>query len=147
MAHPKWSEIEYSYKARRSEDDMEKVINLIFPVDTSAYWYPKWHYDDSAGFTKPKVIYIGDSFGWTFVHDGIMNSDSDAYYWYYFRDVWRKEDWEERAVSHDMSTYDWRGVLHDADCVVMMYTASQLVRSSTTFIDSAYKYYYPNKQF
>jgi hypothetical protein len=123
---------------------MERVINLIFPVDTGVYWYPKWHYYDSAGYTKPRVIYIGDSFGNTFMHDGIMNANTDAEYWYYFRDVWGT-DWEQRCRSHNMATYNWRGAMQNADCVVLLYTASQLVRTSDVFIDSAYNYYYPEK--
>jgi len=144
MIHPKWDEIEKTYNARRLEDDMERTFNLILPMRTAEYWYPKWHYDDSPGLMKPRVIYIGDSFGWTFMHDGIMNANTDPEFWIYFRDAYGK-DFDNGALTHDMGSYKWREVLQKTDCVVMMYTASQLVRSGTTFIDSAYNYYYPAK--
>ncbi len=144
MVHPHWSEIEHSHVARRSEDDMERLLNLIFPMDTVTYWYPKLNWDDSAGCTKPKVIYIGDSFGWTFMHDGILNSNTDGEYWNYFRSSVGK-DFDHTAIAYEMKDYNWPEAIHKADCIVVMYTAAQLVRTSAAFIDSAYHYYYPAK--
>jgi len=144
MPHPHIVRIEQSYKARHDEDDIESLLNLVFHIDTTAYWYPEIQYDDSAGRTKPKVIYIGDSFISPLLTDGLFNSNTDPEYWFYFGTAIFK-NWEDMASRKEMDKYDWPGALKKTDCVVVMYTITGLVDASPTFINKAYGYYYPGK--
>jgi len=140
MQHPHIVSIEHSYEARYDEDDIEHQLNLIYPVDTTAYWYPQIQYDTSDNLAKPRMIYIGDSFNNTFLFDGILNVGTDAQYWYYFQTAVKK-NWFSKPIDE----YDWKGALEQADCIVMMYTATQLVIASPDFINKVYDHYYPGK--
>ena len=157
MLHPIWSEIVHTAKTRLHEDDMESILNFMFPMDTSGYWYPKWHYADKSGkgYTKPRVVYIGDSFIGTLDADGMMNSDTAAEYWFYFRDVWVEDktpltydnmgSYNFVKSSGDMNAYHWQEVMLKADCIVVMYTAAKLVKEGDAFINKAYEYFYPKE--
>lgn len=142
MPHPRVVKIDRSYKPRNKEDDIEMVLNLIYPVDTTAYWYPDLKYDDDTTLAKPKVIYIGDSFISPLLADGLFNSNTDPEYWFYFRLVIFK-DWENEHNRKEMKDYNWQEAIGKADCIVMAYTITQLVDASPLFIDQAYDYYYP----
>lgn len=144
MPHPHIVRIERSYKAQRGEDDIESLLNLFLPVDTTAYWYPEIKYDDTTGRTKPKVIYIGDSFISPLLCDGLFNSNTDPEYWFYFNTA-IFADWENQSIRKQIDDYDWHTALQKTDCVVMMYTITQLVDASHIFIDKAYSFYYPGK--
>ena len=144
MMHPHIIKIERSYEVRYGEDDLESLLNLIFPVDTTAYWYPEIRYDDSTNRTKPKVIYIGDSYISPLLQDGLFNSNTDPEYWFYFGTAIFK-DWENQSIRKQIDDYDWPAAIKKADCIVVMYTITQLVESSHIFIDKAYSYYYPGK--
>ena len=144
MPHPHIVRIEKSYKAHHDEDDLESVLNLVFPVDTAAYWYPVIRYDDSTGRAKPKIIYIGDSFISPMLSDGLFNSNTDPEYWFYFRTAIFK-NWEDEPSRKEIKDYDWPGAIQKADGIVLMFTITQLVESSHIFIDKAYSYYYPGQ--
>lgn len=145
MPHPHIVSIEHTYKARYNEDDLESLLNLIFPVDTTAYWYPEIRYDDTVGLTRPKVIYIGDSYISALMYDGIYNAHTDPEYWFYFDRAIFFKDWQNESLRKQIDDYDWPGALEKADCVVVMYTITGLVNNASKFIDKAYNYYYPGK--
>jgi hypothetical protein len=142
MPHPHVVKMQYSHEAQNAEDDLEVISNLIFPITNATYWYPQIEYDTAPGLDKPKVIYIGDSFTWTFLHDGIFNANKDPEYWYYFQTV-VFEDYKNGSLYKALGNYDWPGTFKKADCIVMMYTITQMVQSSREFIDKTYDYYYP----
>lgn len=144
MSHPHIVSIEKFHKAHHDEDDLESMLNLVFPVDTTAYWYPEIRYDDSTGRAKPKVIFIGDSFISPLLSDGLFNSFTDPEYWFYFRTAIFK-NWEDETSRKEIKDYDWPAAVQKADGIVLMFTATQLVESSHIFIDKAYSYYYPGK--
>ena len=82
------STIQYSDTARDADNDLGKCTNLIFPICKEKYYYPQYHYNADSIKTKPKTIFIGDSFIWLWIGDGfIQNTTANWEYWYYFHDV------------------------------------------------------------
>lgn len=144
MMRPEIVKIDRSHKARMNEDDVEAILNVIFPTDTTEYWYPEIRYRDTAGAARPKVIYIGDSFVWTLINDGIFGQDTDPEYWHYCRTAVFK-DYHNEAGYKTLDNFDWKASLDKADYIVLIYTATQLVLSSDEFVNRFYNYYYPGK--
>ncbi len=156
MLHPVWTQTDYTYMARNEEGDMERLLNLVFPIDTGAYWYQRWQYVSTGHkkVTKPMIIYIGDSFMKTLFNNGIMNSDSASQFWYYNAVFipnpaqpivsWDNFNYQWVDLGH---VYDikWQETIQKADCIVLVYTASRLISTSAIFIENAYAYYYPSK--
>ena len=144
MIHPEYTDVVYSKMPRRTDDDVQGLLNIIWPVDTEKYWYPQVRYNNAPGKTKPRVIYIGDSFGWTLIFDGIKETNADAQWWYYCKYV-LGEDYDKPAISSDMSTFNWKDYIQKTDCIVLIYTEPQLMKASNDFINLVYDYFYPAK--
>lgn len=141
MPHPQWSEIEYSYTARRTDDDAGKMLNLLIPIKEK-FSYPAIHYCDDTTLTKPKTIYIGDSFIWTLIFDGILNhANTNGQYWYYFKDVFLT-NYDEGPVAQ-IKDYKWPDEVKKADCIYIMHTPPNVTSLGNGFIEQAYAYYHP----
>lgn len=138
MAHPAWTKIEHTTVPRETDNDIGRVLNLIFPVAIETYSYPELHFTDSA-VTKPVAIFIGDSFTWTLITSDIMkNVFSTWEFWDYFRQV-HKED----TPDQKMEDYNWVNALDNADCIILLYNSINLPELGNGFIEKAYNYYFP----
>lgn len=140
MPHPVCNKIEISSRARKTDDDVGKLLNLMFPIKEQFY-YPELEYKPDTLVSKPKAIYIGDSFIWTMLFSGIMNCNTDPEFWYYSK-YFYNTGFEHGAVGSDMDKYDWERALLATDCVILVYTAPQLTKMHEGFIEKAYGYFY-----
>ena len=139
------TKMQISDTAREADNDLGKCTNLIFPMNKDKYYYPEYHYNVDSTKTKPKTIFIGDSFIWLWIGDGfIQNTTTNWEYWYYFNEVWdingRKDE--------NMSKYNWQKSLLAADCVVIEFTPINFpsLASKSEFIETIYSYFYPGKK-
>ena len=135
----------YSDVPRSPDNDLLNSINLIWPVAQERFCYPEYHYSPGDKKTKPKTVFIGDSFVWQWIDQGVMeNATSDWEFWYYFGQV---NDQKTRggAAATALDNYDWPKVMLDADCVVVVFTPMNFFRfaDSTMFIEKMYDYFYP----
>ncbi len=143
VPHPDWSQIEHSTEPRSGDDDVERGLNLIFPITTETFGYPVIKDVPDSGFKKPNVIYVGDSYAFKMLIFGIpgrMNGNCE--YWGYFNDV--------HGINGTWATYikdyDWKGAIDKNDCVALVYTEFNLRDLGSGFIDAAYDRYYPHKK-
>jgi hypothetical protein len=140
IPHPKCSKMERSTEPRSGDDDVERSINIIFPVTTETFTYPVIEDVPDSGCIKPNVIYLGDSYAFKMIVYGIVNRmNRNCEYWGYFEDV-RGFNIYKWAYIKD---YDWKKALDENDCLVMLYTEFNLWQLGNGFIESAYDYYYP----
>src|SRR5205085_8642480 len=70
MLHPSFNKVISTPHARRTDDDLGTVLNLMFPIQEQFY-YAEGGYSSDTIVSKPKVIYIGDSFIWPMLFGGI----------------------------------------------------------------------------
>ena len=146
MPHPLFTHIYYSRHARETDNDIALLLNLVFPVAFEKFTYPEYHYPPDSSKTRPKIIMVGDSFGWSFMSNGMFQNTSNGWeFWYYFRDVFN-HNYPEHCSYGSMKDWDWRRSMNDADCIVIMYTAHNLTELGDRFIEQAYDYYYPAKK-
>lgn len=146
MPHMTWTIEKHTTKAEYTDDDVFRALNLIFPVTSETFTYPEVVFKDDATKTKPKVIYIGDSFCINWIHNNYMQfSNTNWEFWFYFHQVINQENRDSPDQWISVSNYDWVNKMKNADCIVMMYTSHNLHELGNGFIDKTYDYFYPGK--
>ena len=141
-----FTNITHTNKARATDNDIAKCMDIIFPVAKETFTYPTVNYKTNAGTTKTKTIYIGDSYLLTWIYDNYMdNINTNWELWYYFKIVWDKTIEDEDLQHHFIADYDWIKAMKATDNIVIMYTSRNLKELGNGFIESAYDYYYPKK--
>ncbi len=92
LALPIWQNIEVTDKLKDVDFDIEKTMNLLFPLAHQNLAYPQIKFD-TVGKERPKVLTIADSYYWSLFdnkipHRVFANSD----FWYYnatiYPDIW-----------------------------------------------------------
>lgn len=144
MLHPVCTGIEHTTKARFKDDDITKTMNLIYPFVRETFSYPQLKYEGDKTIIKPNLIYVGDSFLFQWLDNGIMdNTDSHWQIWYYNETLINKDIREED--KHLLGNYDEIGEIGKADCIIIMFTSRNLDNLGRNFIENTYNHYYPAK--
>jgi hypothetical protein len=129
--------IKYSYppaiaKASEQDVDMEKGLNLIFPLDIPKMTYPITSVEKGVLLTKPKLIGVADSFFWPFVNSGIIKKPfSDVQFWYYYKQIHATE--QNNLFIKDI---DPKEELFNTDLVLLMTTDANLYKFPFGFTDA-----------
>ncbi len=143
------TKMHYTDTAQSPDNDLAATTNLIFPITKERFCYPEFHYESAKGAVKPKVIYIGDSFIWLWIYDGLMqNTNSDWEYWSYFRDVLNIKTIQGESPNSDIQHSNWKKSLMDADCIVVTFTPVNLhlFDRDDFFIETIYSFFYPGRK-
>jgi SGNH hydrolase-like domain, acetyltransferase AlgX len=144
MVHPVWTEIEHTQRPRNSDDDIQRSMNLIWPYITETLAYPNVSYRSATGVARPSIIFIGDSFLFQWMDDGVLNNSYTNWQIWYYNHV---------LISHDVPFGSWHPLddayridqMNKADCIVLMFTSRNMSKLSFGFIDFAYNHYFPGK--
>jgi len=143
MPHPIWNKIVHTTQAKYSDDDIARALNLIYPFTTETYTYPIVTYPTDNNMVKPSVIYIGDSFLFQWMENGLMDSTNTGWQiWYYFTSVMDKNN-RDIESKNLIANYDWINAMNHADCIVLLYTSHNLPELGDGFIEKAYDHFYP----
>jgi hypothetical protein len=149
MQMPQYTEVERTTNARHPDDDINKALNLIFPIVRETFSYPALIYKTDTTANRPRAIYIGDSFFMNIIQAWIPhNINSEWEFWFYFKRVISQENaaYADKWKAID-EKYNWAQKLDSADYVVIMYTTHNLANHGfSDFIEKAYWHYYPTKQ-
>ena len=57
----------YQAKPRDPDKDLENLLNLVFPMKSSPYWYVDVDVKEDSTQVKPFMTVIGDSYHWNFI--------------------------------------------------------------------------------
>lgn len=145
MSHPAWTKVLRTHDAIKSDNDIALTLNLILPLSGEVLTYPGISYPIGATLVKPKVVYIGDSFLFQWKTLGLLdNTNTDWQIWYYFNSIYGTYT-PELQSDHPITDKDFINGLASADCIVVLYTASNLADLGNGFIEKAYHHYYPAK--
>jgi hypothetical protein len=144
MIHPVWDKIEHTHKARYKDDDISKTMNLIWPLANETFSYPEVRYEGDKTAVKPRVIYIGDSFLFQWLDEGVMdNTESSWQIWYYYSSLINKD--HKPDEMYPMDNYDWVKEMDNSDCIIIMFTSRNLEKMGKNFVERTYDHYYPGK--
>jgi hypothetical protein len=120
------------HSAIGTDDDLERLLNLLRPMSKPQYTYANVTTDGDTTAIKPKIIVIGDSFWWTIaVQIPLQEVFSESPYWYYNSIV----HYDSRY--HSVNEFDLAEELLTADFVVLSYSATQLYRMNNGFTQQA----------
>jgi hypothetical protein len=125
---------------RYSDDDLTRLLNLLHdPAPTPALAYPEVSFAPPApGQRLPRMLLVGDSFGWSFIefypYLPHISAPGSAY-WYYNHDVaWTNGPATGPGLVQDR---DLRADLANTDVVLLLFNASNLADFDHGFSERA----------
>ncbi len=123
---------------RYSEDDLEKLLNLVAPLPKEPLFHPDIAIDKNQVPHRPSAIYIGDSFMWMWINLYIPDNINATYqYWSYSVEVYGPG--LKRPLK--MSEIDPMKEVLQTDWVIIMYTDCNLTIAGWPFVEKAYTYF------
>lgn len=123
----------YLAETRKPDNDMEKLLNLSFPIDNNQNYYADIKVIPDTSAQKAKMIVMGDSFFWNMAYTLPMNDIFDYYhYWYYFNTIYYDSEY------NNVSEINLVEELKDADIVMISLSATQLYDINHGFISQAF---------
>jgi len=145
MPHPAWTKVVHTTEARDPDNDMGSTLNLLIVPKPDLLCYPELFYKTDSTTTKPRIIFIGDSYSVNFIRTGVLQNISDHWqFWFVFKFVVDSTDYNNYDYIK-MENYDWKTEMNKADCFVLLNTAKNANILGNGFIQAAYDYYYPGK--
>lgn len=136
LANISWTRTPNVSYADKQDADIEKGLNLIFPLKVPPMNYPNIQWEKKEGKSNPKMIAIADSFWWQLFNMGISkNSFDDAKFWYYYQQIF-PDSFENPSFVDDIYALK---ELHEADLVILLATESNLHRFPFGFEDILYQ--------
>ena len=136
-------ETERTNTARGFDDDIDKGINLIWPLREDTFYYHKLHFEAGNPQERPRVIFISDSFFWSWLNSQVpQHCYKDWEFWYYFNELWTERSINGEEQSGHEADNRWMERLQKTDVVVLMYGELNLADIGSSFIDKAYKAFY-----
>lgn len=112
-------------RADKQDADIEKGLNLIFPLSTPKMSYPTTSFENNKSLDRPKVISIADSFWWQIFNKGISKKVfHNGKFWYYYKQVYPDQFKKETLVEYT----NVKEELFNADLVILMATDANLYK-------------------
>ncbi len=145
MIHPVWDKIEHTDKPRYKDDDIARSMNLVWPLAHETFSYPELRYTSDRQATKPRVIYIGDSFLFEWTDQWVLqNTDSTWHIWYYNQSIIDKDN--SLKAMHMLNDSERIRQIDDADCIVIMFTSRNMSKMDQGFAEQIYQHFYPGNK-
>ncbi len=127
--------IELTSKPQNTDNDLEKISNLLFRISEPELAYPTVINEETiAKNNRPSVIVIGDSFFWTIYDNTLDRSFSSIQYWYYFNSIFPLRDNKQFTTD----SIDILNELVNTDLVILMTSTAGLFKMGYGFIDKVY---------
>lgn len=106
----------------KTDKDLWALLNLLLPMRSDSLAYPEYKFDTVAKcIRKPKVVIIGDSFGWVLLDTKVPANvfSADSRYWFYKRQLY---DLNSKWISDAPSRDEIYQTLKGADMVIFLST-------------------------
>jgi hypothetical protein len=133
---------------RYSDNDLTRLLNLLHdPAPTPALAYPDVTFDPPApGQRQPRLLLVGDSFGWSFIefypYLPHLSAPGSAYWYYNHNVAWTNGPATGPALVQDR---DLRADLGNTDVVLLLFNASNLADFDHGFSERAAQVLATNK--
>lgn len=116
------SKLESSNKPRFTDNDLESLLNLMYPLPEQRYRYATLSYEAEE---KPTILGIGDSYYWSFFDLGMASQffHPQSEYWYYGHELYDMTKTKKlEAQGELLQTPD------KADFIIIVATEPNLIR-------------------
>lgn len=111
--------------ADKQDADIERGLNLYFPLEIPPMTYPITSFEQSENVNRPKLISIADSFWWQIFNKGISKKVfKDGKFWYYYKQVY-PDFFKDKTMVEDVYVKE---ELYHADIVILMATDANLFK-------------------
>ena len=119
----------YASKAFKPDNDLEKTLNLLWPIRPNQYYYADVKLIPDTTASRPKLISIGDSFFWNLDYVMPMDSIFSSYpFWYYYSSVFHDSRYKK------VKELDLLKEVEEADIVMLIVTANHLYNFDMGFL-------------
>ncbi len=119
MSIKKYIAIENTNIPRGDDNDVEKAVNLLYPIDNIEYNYPIVDYIKDSTAYYPNVSVVADSYWWTVNNVYSPHNQYNNYYFmYYFKTVFDKE----KEISSNLNDIEFKSYIDNSDIVILMTT-------------------------
>lgn len=119
----------YPGKAVKPDDDLEKTLNLLFPIKPNQHYYADVKVVADTMVQRPKLISIGDSFFWNLSYVMPMDSIFCSHpFWYYYSSVYYD------SCHKKVNELNVEKEVENADVVMIIVTANHLYNFDMGFV-------------
>ncbi|MCC6691041.1 MAG: hypothetical protein IT235_05865 [Bacteroidia bacterium] len=136
MPEIKCSEVIYTDSIHPNDMDIERGMNLLFPISKPKMAYPVYKYN-MQNKTKPSVITVADSYYWSIYGTNMVKALFERpRYWYYFKEFY--------AADSYMKTIDvinFEDEINKNDIIILMATEANLAKFPWGFIEKMNEIY------
>jgi hypothetical protein len=128
--------------ARKEDDDMNRVLNLICENPGPPMSYPVFHHVYRDVAPKPAALFISDSYYWTWQKSGIIkNTFSREDMWFYDMEVYPGQ----YVKPLNTAQINLDSAISRQQVIILMQTNAGYGNLGFGFVDRAYEFYYPGK--
>lgn len=124
----------------RTDNDVEKALNLLFPLPSPELAYPLYSFTAGSAEPKPNVLVVADSYYFNIFNTGIpKNIFNNEAFWYFNARVYPDYYYSQTMVQ-DLNLEE---EIEKQDFIFVMVTERFLHRFDWHFIDNLYDIYAP----
>jgi hypothetical protein len=125
----------YQAKPRDPDKDLENLLNLVFPMKSSPYWYVDVDVKEDSTQVKPFMTVIGDSYHWNFIFNiPLLKIFQKVPYWFYNSTIYEDDE------HQNTSDLDFEKELMRNDYIMLSYGSCSLYRLGSYFLPKALLY-------
>jgi hypothetical protein len=122
----------YTAKPSKPDNDLENLLNLLFPMKSDPYWYADVTVKEDPTAAKPTLLTIGDSYFWNFKFNIPLEQVFRNYpYWYYNYILYFD------SADRSFSDLDLEEEMMRADYIMLNYGTAQLYDLGSHFLPKA----------
>ena len=121
----------------RTDADIFEGLNLIQRPERDTFYNPDIKYDQAVS-AKPKMIFIADSYMWTWMLLQVPHHiSSDWEFWYYNHQIY-----DTHVGYKTMDNYDWLASVTRSKYVIFLFSECNIENIGMGFVDKAYDHFY-----
>jgi hypothetical protein len=131
--------IETSIIIRKTDDDIEKGMNLLSNIQDLEMGYPKFKIQKDTTTKSPKVLTIADSYYWGMFNWGLSrDAFNDGKFWYYNKQIY-PDSYKNPLMVKDI---DIKTEVQKNNVIILLSTDANLHKFAFGFIDKLYDSYF-----
>ena len=130
-----WEKTVWGDTMQSPDNDIGDAMNLLFPIEPIRLGYPVYHFEDTTGKAKLRMLAFSDSFFWSMYDISLAPSSfEEINFYYYNNELYHSTGGPKTSPNILMTLED----VENSDVVVLMATEATLYGFGWGFIDDAF---------